>query len=876
MANISKIITPNGNEYNLKDSNAIPSSEKGAASGVVPLNSSSKIDDTYLPSIYLDDIEPIKSKTYSGIIGTANDWAGATFFFGKIIPSTWYAIWKIKYRIRAYVPGKNAYDQIADVMISGDQGSMRAYASLNTVSTYLPAYYHELYRLKSAGFNNGYGHLLGLTLRSSSNPTASGYERTIVVDIYETQNCTFDFFDSYIKYENAPGTGTTNYDSYTEMNFCTNGLQETGDSDTITQNRVQYTYRKAYTVLYRYQILLSRFDGTLLPVNAVENNTGTGKTLTTESFDPFGEIFFYNTTTTTAVNAVIPNNTLYRQCLVDLRFSFNTGTTLVAYKPVFIVASPQSDGSAKLHSSPISQDFPSSDDGLIYIFLGYVYAGDTNKYRIEFYLEHPVYWYKNGKVQQYLPNSGTVNGHTIEADVPSGASFTDTKNTAGATDTSSKIFLIGATAQTANPQTYSHDTAYVGTNGKLYSGGNLVLVGGSNASSSVSITPSTTDVYSMTSAGSVTAGTANTPTVIDTTKFSGGSFTRGSFSGGSFTQGTDSFTANTPTVINTSKFSAGSFTQGTDSFSANTPTVIDTTKFSGGSFTRGTFSGGSFTQGTDSFTANTPTVINTSKFSGGSFTRGAFSGGSFTQGTDSFTAASLQSGFYTAGTAASFTRGTFSQGTLPTLTLAVDSTDTKQLNITFGQGTLPTHAADSFTANTPTVINTSKFSGGSFTQGTDSFTAATHAADSFTAASLQSGFYTAGTAASFTQGTDSFTAATHAADSFTAAKLNSGFYTAGTAASFTQGTDSFTAPSLQTGFYTAGTAASFTQGTDSFTAATHAADSFTAAKLNSGFYTAGTANTPTAVTLPGRSSVIKAWTGYTAATAAAQTFTGTS
>ena len=51
----------------------------------------------------------------------------------------------------------------------------------------------------------------------------------------------------------------------------------------------------------------------------------------------------------------------------------------------------------------------------------------------------------------------------------------DTKNTAGSTDTSSKIFLIGATSQAANPQTYSHDTAYVGTDGCLYSGGTKVL-----------------------------------------------------------------------------------------------------------------------------------------------------------------------------------------------------------------------------------------------------------------------------------------------------------------------------------------------------------------------------------------------------------------
>ena len=51
------------------------------------------------------------------------------------------------------------------------------------------------------------------------------------------------------------------------------------------------------------------------------------------------------------------------------------------------------------------------------------------------------------------------------------ASDTNTKNTAGSTDSSSKLFLIGATSQAANPQTYSHDTAYVGTDGCLYSGG---------------------------------------------------------------------------------------------------------------------------------------------------------------------------------------------------------------------------------------------------------------------------------------------------------------------------------------------------------------------------------------------------------------------
>jgi len=43
---------------------------------------------------------------------------------------------------------------------------------------------------------------------------------------------------------------------------------------------------------------------------------------------------------------------------------------------------------------------------------------------------------------------------------------TDTKNTAGSTDTSSKIYLIGATSQAANPQTYSDNEVYA-TSGVL-------------------------------------------------------------------------------------------------------------------------------------------------------------------------------------------------------------------------------------------------------------------------------------------------------------------------------------------------------------------------------------------------------------------------
>lgn len=68
----------------------------------------------------------------------------------------------------------------------------------------------------------------------------------------------------------------------------------------------------------------------------------------------------------------------------------------------------------------------------------------------------------------YSAGSVSIDGTPTTEDrwICNGNFDTNTKNTAGATNTSSKIFLVGATAQTTNPQTYSDDECYV-TNGTL-------------------------------------------------------------------------------------------------------------------------------------------------------------------------------------------------------------------------------------------------------------------------------------------------------------------------------------------------------------------------------------------------------------------------
>lgn len=52
----------------------------------------------------------------------------------------------------------------------------------------------------------------------------------------------------------------------------------------------------------------------------------------------------------------------------------------------------------------------------------------------------------------------------------------NTKNTAGASDTSEKIYIIGATSQENTIKTFSHDSVYIGIDGCLYSGFKKVSV----------------------------------------------------------------------------------------------------------------------------------------------------------------------------------------------------------------------------------------------------------------------------------------------------------------------------------------------------------------------------------------------------------------
>jgi len=183
-----------------------------------------------------------------------------------------------------------------------------------------------------------------------------------------------------------------------------------------------------------------------LPITSTDNSTSGGaKTYTTESFDPFGEIYYRNSSSAIAANAQIGNATLYRQIMVDARYSFTgvlngSSSVMAANKPVYIVCTPQSDGFVKLAENPLAFELPNTENGLLYILLGYSY----NTYQFELLLNHPIYWYKDGRIRQYFGDPYIINGHTVESDVPANAKFTDTVTTATTAGSGNAVTAISA------------------------------------------------------------------------------------------------------------------------------------------------------------------------------------------------------------------------------------------------------------------------------------------------------------------------------------------------------------------------------------------------------------------------------------------------
>ena len=174
----------------------------------------------------------------------------------------------------------------------------------------------------------------------------------------------------------------------------------------VNSNTIGYQVRTNSSTLpvsdrcYRYRLLFTSADGTkFVPAND-DTQTSAAKTHTTctTPIDPFGSIFYYGTTTALSAGSNPSKTILWQQYVVTLGYSFNNANaalTLTANTPVYIKATPQTDGSAVLDY--FTQALPSTNDGYIYIFLGVAVDATT----VEMQVNHPVYYHNGTGIRRW-------------------------------------------------------------------------------------------------------------------------------------------------------------------------------------------------------------------------------------------------------------------------------------------------------------------------------------------------------------------------------------------------------------------------------------------------------------------------------------------
>ncbi len=166
----------------------------------------------------------------------------------------------------------------------------------------------------------------------------------------------------------------------------------------------------ATTSIYRYQLLVETENG-LEAFTSTSNSTKTTKTQLLPKYLPSGDIRYYSTTTEITTGSSIGTSVLWQQYYLDLRYSFNiTSTTLTTNKPVYIKMSVNSDGtlspvySANSGGHPLTQTLPTTEDNYVYVKLGTAYSG----YQIQLEMLHPMYEYKNGKIQLFTSGNNVT------------------------------------------------------------------------------------------------------------------------------------------------------------------------------------------------------------------------------------------------------------------------------------------------------------------------------------------------------------------------------------------------------------------------------------------------------------------------------------
>ena len=422
MADLSKLILTDNTTVTLKDNSQVNSDHRH----------------------YDKDIVPLVHKKYesTSYYATAANQAESTWYFMSVKPDDWYKPWRVKFKVHSYCPAYSSYHSYTWSTFTGRSDGI-AYANWNERQD-SAHYYISVVPLKKAGFDAGYGHAIAVSILYGGNYTNSAYYRTFEIDYYECENCTITLLDTPVKLASWPGYNSTNYNGVGNYNAVDRGLQETGDANTVTENRIGYFPGKTGTLgVWATSLFMEDANGKYQNIcqgaDATATSLGTRTTAATKlpnpnGFKVLGTIWYTNTTYAANTNISGGSVVWSATSLFDSRYALNTTLTansLTPFTEVYLVGTIHSDGLFYL-DNPWWTQTP-NDTSKVYVLVGACWDSTTSYCRITLYEQNKWYRYNGTNLIEISNDARTVNGHTVEKDVPGDAVFTDTQTDWNAT-----------------------------------------------------------------------------------------------------------------------------------------------------------------------------------------------------------------------------------------------------------------------------------------------------------------------------------------------------------------------------------------------------------------------------------------------------------
>lgn len=417
-------------------------------------------------SLDLADGAPLMRGTFGDLRYNASTIYSATYrytVFGEIKPNDYSKPCHVKIRYKAYdtVEGYESIYGITDVDVwfGNDTAGSSSYAVSTytskatkiqcTKSRFVALQYFSFKGLTPAGIANEASIPFGTAIYTSMTRYTTD-SRDVTVEVLEADDCTVTLKPDTnpthcVAVADFVGDGvSTDYNAVTDMNITTAGDTHTGDLNTtytlnnlISGVRVIADNGEAGAnekKIYYYRFCPENTDGLVEGLSVTYNAAVTNLTRKPNMHlhgKLGGQLTYYASTTAKTPGTAISNK--IAEASIDARYNFSTNASgnlvigdeeisAATNADVFIKAKISADGTywyldSALGTTDISDHLttvlPTTDDGYVYIQLCRFINSKTN---VELRPEHPMYWFKGGKLCLYsgqdvdsTPTSGSNN-----------------------------------------------------------------------------------------------------------------------------------------------------------------------------------------------------------------------------------------------------------------------------------------------------------------------------------------------------------------------------------------------------------------------------------------------------------------------------------